>query len=243
MAHDPDHLHSLLRTDALLSLLALLAVPAAALELWASGGWAELGAVVQGGLWALFVVLTALEIVVSRHQGVVVRHVGAIAVLALANPWAPAAFGSLLAVRALRFVRIRKILSARTADLVQRQVFSMRGLSAAAAAAGLLLLALGWLFAAIETDQDLTVGDGVWFSLVTAATVGYGDIVPSTTGGRVIGTVLMIVGIAFAGLLTGALAERFTRRQQREPTTDQRLDDLAARLDRIESALRTDRAD
>jgi voltage-gated potassium channel len=243
MPHDPDHLRSLLRADALVSLLALLALPAAALELWASGGWAQLGAVVQATLWALFVVLTVVEIVIPRRHGVIVRNAGAMAVLALSNPWAPAGFGALLAVRALRFLRIRRILTARTADLVQRQVFSMRGLTAAAAVAGLLLLALGWLFETVESDQDLTVGDGVWFSLVTAATVGYGEIVPSTTGGRVIGAVLMIVGIAFAGLLTGALAERFTRRQQREPTTDQRLAELAARLERIEAALRTDRAD
>jgi voltage-gated potassium channel len=231
-----------MRLDARLSLLALLAVPAAALELWGSAGWATFGAVVQAALWTFFVVLTVAEIVVPRRRlGVAVRSIGAVAVLVLSNPWAPAAFGALLGARALRYLRIRRILSANASELVQRQVFSTRGLGAAAAAAALLTLSLGWLFEIVERDQDLTIGDGVWFALVTAATVGYGDIVPTTTGGRVIGAVLMVTGIAFAGLLTGALAERFTRKRAGEPTLDDRLDELNARLERMETALRSDR--
>jgi voltage-gated potassium channel len=243
MTHDPDRLRSQLRLDARLSLLALLAVPAAALELWADGDWARVGGIVQAALWALFVVLTVVEIAVAGRDGVRFRRLGAIAVLALSNPWAPPAYGALLGVRALRYLRIRRVLSVEATEAVEREVFSARGLGAAAAAAGLLLLVLGWLFELVEVDQDLTVGDGVWFALVTAATVGYGDIVPTTTGGRVIATVLMIVGIAFAGLLTGALAERFTRKRMGEPTVDDRLAEMSARLERMEAALRSGRPD
>ena len=239
MTHDPDRLRSQLRLDARLSLLALLAVPGAALEVWADGGWARAGAIAQAAVWALFVGLTVVEIAVARRDAVRFRRLGAVAVLALSNPWAPPAFGALLGIRALRYLRIRRVLSAEAAEAVQRQVFSARGLGAAAAAAGLLTLALGWLFAAVEQDQDLTVLDGVWFALVSGATVGYGDIVPTTSGGRVIGAVLMITGIGFAGLLTGALAERFTRKRMGEPTVDDRLAEMSARLERMESALRS----
>jgi voltage-gated potassium channel len=239
MTHDPDRLRSQLRLDARLSLLALLAVPAAALEVWADDGWARAGAIVHAAVWTLFVVLTVVEIFVAGRKGVGFRRIGAVTVLALSNPWAPPAFGALLGVRALRYLRIRQVLSAEASDAVQRQVFSARGLGAAAAAAGLLTLALGWLFAVVEQDQDLTTLDGVWFALVTAATVGYGDIVPTTSGGRVIASVLMVAGIAFAGLLTGALAERFTRKRLGEPSLDDRLVEMSARLERMEAALRS----
>lgn len=40
-------------------------------------------------------------------------------------------------------------------------------------------------------------------------TVGYGDVPPKTPVGRVIACILMVVGIGFFALITGAVAERF----------------------------------
>jgi voltage-gated potassium channel len=54
-----------------------------------------------------------------------------------------------------------------------------------------------------------TYGDAVWWAIVTLTTVGYGDIVPKTTAGRVVGVMIMVTGIAVLGLLAGSLAGYF----------------------------------
>jgi voltage-gated potassium channel len=54
-----------------------------------------------------------------------------------------------------------------------------------------------------------TFGDALWWAVVTLTTVGYGDIVPKTTAGRVDGVMIMVVGIAILGLLAGSLASFF----------------------------------
>jgi Ion channel. len=52
-------------------------------------------------------------------------------------------------------------------------------------------------------------GDSLWWSFVTVTTVGYGDISPSTTGGRIIACILMITGIGFLSMLTSTISTFF----------------------------------
>src|SRR5262249_37901948 len=54
-----------------------------------------------------------------------------------------------------------------------------------------------------------TIGDALWWGIVTLTTVGYGDIVPKTTTGRWAAVVIMFTGIAVLGLLAGSLASFF----------------------------------
>src|SRR5262249_56513789 len=54
-----------------------------------------------------------------------------------------------------------------------------------------------------------TVGDALWWSIVTLTTVGYGDIVPKTETGRWAAVIIMFTGIAVLGLLAGSLASFF----------------------------------
>lgn len=69
--------------------------------------------------------------------------------------------------------------------------------------------ALAWLF---EPAEFPTYWDAVWWAVVTAFTVGYGDYAPESTAGRVIGIFLMLLGIGLIGTLAGTLSSFLTER-------------------------------
>lgn len=58
--------------------------------------------------------------------------------------------------------------------------------------------------------------DSVWWTIVTVATVGYGDRVPETLSGRIVAMVTMFVGVAMMGLVTGRIASFLMERQMKE---------------------------
>ncbi len=69
-----------------------------------------------------------------------------------------------------------------------------------------------WL---IEPGID-ELGDGIWWSIVTTTTVGYGDISPATPIGRVIAVALMTIGIGNLGMITGTITTYFLSHVEQE---------------------------
>lgn len=61
-------------------------------------------------------------------------------------------------------------------------------------------LAITWL------EPDLSFGSGLWWSIVTLTTVGYGDISPASPGGRILAIIIMFFGIGLLGTLSASLA-------------------------------------
>lgn len=61
-----------------------------------------------------------------------------------------------------------------------------------------------------------TLGDGLWWALVTITTVGYGDKYPVTTGGRLVAAVLLLFGIGMVGIVTGKIASVLVERRIKE---------------------------
>jgi hypothetical protein len=87
-----------------------------------------------------------------------------------------------------------------------------------------------------------TASDALWWSVVTIATVGYGDYYPVTNVGRLIGIGVIVSGVGLFSVLTSYLAQGFIRRRQRQ--ADQRRgsqsaggDELPERLAHIERLL------
>jgi voltage-gated potassium channel len=76
----------------------------------------------------------------------------------------------------------------------------------------IIFSAYGIFFSERLVNPDIdSVGDAVWWSVVTVTTVGYGDKVPLTPLGKVIGVILMFTGIGIIGVLSGTIASRLLR--------------------------------
>jgi voltage-gated potassium channel len=62
----------------------------------------------------------------------------------------------------------------------------------------------------------LTYGDSLWWAIVTAATVGYGDYVPVTAIGKIVASVMMITGVATLSLVTASVSSWLVQLSRRE---------------------------
>lgn len=64
--------------------------------------------------------------------------------------------------------------------------------------------------------QVITLQDGLWLAFTTAATVGYGDMVPHTHAGRVFAALMVLLGLSVLSLVTASLAAIFVERDVAE---------------------------
>jgi voltage-gated potassium channel len=102
-----------------------------------------------------------------------------------------------------------------------------------------MIIALGALgIFAVEhgvNDRIQTMGDALWWAVVTATTVGYGDVSPVTGEGRFIAVALMLLGIAFIGVFTATISSYFFD-LGRVNQVEERLARIEAKLDALASA-------
>ncbi|REB07280.1 two pore domain potassium channel family protein [Sporosarcina sp. BI001-red] len=78
-----------------------------------------------------------------------------------------------------------------------------------------------------------TYEDALWWSVVTATTVGYGDISVETGLGRIIAIVLMVFGIGLLGMITGSIATYFIKETESDDPTTAYLKGQLDRLDEL----------
>jgi voltage-gated potassium channel len=77
---------------------------------------------------------------------------------------------------------------------------------------GALIFTCGYVAFSAEKSVNpefASFGDAIWWATVTITTVGYGDITPITTIGRIAAVVLMFSGVGLLGVLAGTLASFF----------------------------------
>jgi voltage-gated potassium channel len=113
------------------------------------------------------------------------------------------------------------------------------------------ILIAGVLFYALENGsnpQAWNIFDGIWWSVITLTTIGYGDIYPITFGGKILGMILAMVGIGLVALPTGILTSGFIRALRSEKKISQiadtieeeekEQDELVQRVKKIEGTIK-----
>ncbi|MDP4146101.1 MAG: potassium channel family protein [Bacillota bacterium] len=81
--------------------------------------------------------------------------------------------------------------------------------------------------------EGISYSNAIWWSFVTITTVGYGDISPHTQLGRILASLLMLIGIGFVSMLTGTIATFFLNKKCTS-YKDHVVEDIKNKLDDFE---------
>jgi voltage-gated potassium channel len=125
-------------------------------------------------------------------------------------------------------------------------------------ATAMVVVVGGVLMRFLDHDEYSNVWVGMWWALQTVTTVGYGDVVPKTDAGRVVGGAEMVLGVSFIAFVTAGVTSTVIQRAQARAAEDERaqtereqqtivdtlaqirgaVSDLDRRLEAIEASLR-----
>lgn len=120
-----------------------------------------------------------------------------------------------------------------------------RAVGTVVAVALTLVLIAGALARIVEPETFTSLGVAYWWALVTIATVGYGDVVPESPAGRIVGSMLILSALAFIPTLTSVIVSALIskrsqpyqeRMEQLEAEQGAALRRIEERLERIERA-------
>jgi voltage-gated potassium channel len=213
--------------------VAALVIPALVLEgANVDEGWKALAVVLNWIIWLAFLgELVSMLAVVRSRRGYLRHNVLTVAIVVLTPPFVPALLQSLRALRLLRLTRLMRL--ARLAPLF-KLAFGLRGLKYASVFTLLVVLTGAAAFEGVEPGKSYF--DGVYWAVSTMTTVGYGDELPTNVEAKVLAMALMLVGIGYFAVITGAIAERFIERgedERVEAAQEQAPDDLSTQVDQI----------
>ncbi len=108
---------------------------------------------------------------------------------------------------------------------------------------GVGVVVFGVLERLVNPETFDNVWLAMWWALQTVTTVGYGDVVPGDTAGKLIAAILMLGGLSLYAVVTGAITSAFVaeaqarRRAANEDPVTRRLQEITAQLEAIRAEL------
>jgi voltage-gated potassium channel len=126
----------------------------------------------------------------------------------------------LRAGRLLRLIRLIRVIRAfKTIHQLKNQLFANRAegaLTSVSITAIMMIIFSSIAILEFETAPNSnikTAEDAIWWTYTTITTVGYGDLYPVTTSGRILAMILMTFGVGFFGTFTAYIASLFVKRK------------------------------
>lgn len=165
-------------------------------------------------IWTLFVLDYAVRFALAEEKWSFAK-----------SSWFDLAVMALPLLRPLHVIRLFALLG-----IVQRSGGSRlrRTMVSYTAGASILLLVLGAL-AITRAERGhpestiTTVAEGLWWALTTMTSVGYGDLVPVTSDGRLVASAVMLGGVALAGIVSATIASWLVSKVTYPPESDEEL--------------------
>jgi voltage-gated potassium channel len=221
------------RLDPIVVLAALVTVPLTVAEV--NGQEGDAFRVADWTVWAVFVADYLLGLAVSTNRRKYLIHAWlGLAVVIASFPLLPSLLAFARLARLARLFRlVRLVAFAARALPALRSSLGRRGLLYVLALLVLLIVFAGAMMSVAEPQTvHGNMWDGMWWAIVTATTVGYGDISPVSPIGRLIAVVLMMFGIGLTATLAASVAAHFVSSDQGSDVRE-----VVNRLDRVERLL------
>lgn len=104
--------------------------------------------------------------------------------------------------------------------------------------ASLVILILSGIIMANLDPGVKSIEDGIWWALITITTVGYGDVVPQSSAGRLFSSVLILIGLGIFSVITANfaalfMAERVDSMRQAQKEESNQLDEMHHDIDQV----------
>lgn len=96
---------------------------------------------------------------------------------------------------------------------------------------------LAGLFLAFIDPTIVSPWQGIWWAFQTITTVGYGDVLPQTTGGRIFAIFFMLVGVGLLATLSASFAYFLLRKRGIDRTSEQKQKALAKQVDELQKSI------
>jgi voltage-gated potassium channel len=214
-------------------LAALITIPLTAVEINGQNGTSF--QVADWAIWSLFLFEYVLGLALATERsGYIVRSWVGLIVVLVSFPLLPTIFAAIRLARLARLFRLARLVAFASRALPALK--STLGRTGLIYLVGVFVLLIAVAGAVMSVAEPQTVKgnlwDGMWWAVVTATTVGYGDISPSSPIGRLIAVALMLLGIGLTATLAASVAAYFVGQDTEDAGSE-----VLTRLERVEQLL------